>query len=282
MVVWEIASTAFKRFFQANGLFLASGLAFDLLLYCIPLLLLTISILGYTLAGSAEAVARVQEVVHHALPASEKAFADNLAAVIANRGLLGLAAFVLFFLFGSTIFGSARIALNTLFGDTVPRSFFRGKLQDFLVMLLAGSVLLVMVGTFSLLALLRGSVEQWPLFGRLIGPGWTIVVAFIGALFSLALFLLMYRYSPSQSLRWKALVIGAAVGAGLFELSKIAFVWYVEFVKVNVAFYGALGSVIFFCFWLYYACMVFLFGAAVSRAYDERRSRRASDGVPAL
>lgn len=50
---WTMAREVILKFDRDNGLFLASGLAFSLLLYVIPLALLMISILGYTVLESA-------------------------------------------------------------------------------------------------------------------------------------------------------------------------------------------------------------------------------------
>jgi uncharacterized BrkB/YihY/UPF0761 family membrane protein len=82
------------------------GQAFNLLLYFVPLILLITSILGYTLLESKRAMAEVQSVARQLLPHSEQAFADNLEAIIKNRGLLGLAGFCYLLIFSSTLFGS--------------------------------------------------------------------------------------------------------------------------------------------------------------------------------
>ncbi|MGZ8365904.1 MAG: hypothetical protein ACXW37_06005, partial [Nitrospira sp.] len=59
-LVWTILRTMVSKFSRDNGLFLASGLAFSLLLYVIPLALLMISILGYTVLESEQAMEEVQ------------------------------------------------------------------------------------------------------------------------------------------------------------------------------------------------------------------------------
>ena len=88
------------------------GLAFNLLLYFLPLILLLISVLGYTFLESEIAMVEVQSVVRQFLPHSEQAFADNLKAIISDRGLLGLVGFSFFLIFSSTLFGSVRHVLN--------------------------------------------------------------------------------------------------------------------------------------------------------------------------
>lgn len=52
-----------RNFFYDNGLFLAMGLAFNLLLYFIPLALLMIALLSYTVFDSERAMMEVQSVV---------------------------------------------------------------------------------------------------------------------------------------------------------------------------------------------------------------------------
>ncbi|MDP3090586.1 MAG: hypothetical protein Q8N04_07915 [Nitrospira sp.] len=77
------------KFDRDYGLFLASGLAFGLLLYMIPLALLAISILGYTVLESQQALEEVQSVIRQFLPRSEQIFAEHVGAIVADRGLLG-------------------------------------------------------------------------------------------------------------------------------------------------------------------------------------------------
>ena len=61
------------------------GLAFNLLLYFIPLVLLMIALLGYTFLESSRAMTEVQSFVGQLLPRSEHIFADNFAAIVAHR-----------------------------------------------------------------------------------------------------------------------------------------------------------------------------------------------------
>jgi uncharacterized BrkB/YihY/UPF0761 family membrane protein len=103
---WTVLRKTGHTFFQDNGFFLATGLAFNLLLYFLPLIMLMISVLAYTVLESERAMVEVQSVVRQFLPHSEQAFADNLKAIISNRGLLGLVGFFFFLIFSSTLYFS--------------------------------------------------------------------------------------------------------------------------------------------------------------------------------
>lgn len=270
-IALRISRTAVRNYLADSGIFLASGLAFDLLLCLTPLLLVIVSLLGYLVPGSEAAARGLEGVLDVLAPESRQVVMDNVAAVVANRGLLGVVGFVLFFLFGSLVFGSARLVLNTVFRVEQRRSFLKGKLVDFLIMLGAGVLFLLAIATSWLLTLLRELGEALPWLQALVRPGWQALSDLVGFLFTLALFYLLYRFSPARTIRPWALVLASVTGACLFHLSKWAFGLYVDFARGYAPVYGAIGGLLFFFLWLYYACTVFILGAEVGWAYDQRK-----------
>lgn len=115
ILVWTMAREVILKFGRDNGLFLASGLAFSLLLYVIPLALLMISVLGYTVLESEQAMEEVQSVIRQFLPRSEQVVAEHVGTIVADRGLLGIVGFISFLLFSTMVFGSIRHVLNSVF-----------------------------------------------------------------------------------------------------------------------------------------------------------------------
>ena len=264
---WAIVKESGRKFFADNGLFLASGLSFDLLLYCMPLSLLLVSGLGYTLVESDQALPWVQESLQNFLPGSQKAFFDALDKIINNRGPLGLVGFLAFFLISSSLFGSIRTILNTIFRITTPGSFLKGKCKDFLVMMAVSVLLLVTISVELLDTIITALSKQLPSAQWLLHTGLRLATNLIGFLFTAALFFLLYRFSPTRSLPVPGLLVGSFTGAGLFALSKIAFSVYVSVAQSITVLYGALGGLIFFFLWLFYSSTVFVVGAEVSWAY---------------
>lgn len=251
------------KFFDDDGLFLASGLAFDLLLFCFPFSLLIVSSLGYALGGSERALEALQAVLQELLPITRMAFIGNLSMVLENKGLLGLLGGALFFLTSSLTFGSVRGVLNTVFRTREPSRFFREKASDVLVMLLTSGLLTLMIALTSLLSLAEGLLERSPRLETVVGPGWVFAGDMLGFLFTLALFYLLYRFCPSRTLQRPALAVAAFTGAALFELSKWVFAWYVDMAEGTAAWFGAVGGLFFFLMWVYYACAVLIVGAEI-------------------
>lgn len=253
----------FVKFFEDSGPLLASGLAFILLLFCIPFALLIVMALEIALGDPHRALDALQALLNEFLPLTREAFTENLEMAIENRGLLGILGFSMFFVMSSLIFGTTRTVLNIVFRVPGPSSFLKTAASDVLVMLLTSGLLLLMVALTSLFTLAKGAVERVPHLEALIGPGWVFASDLLGFLFTFALLYLVYRFCPSHCLQRPALFVAAFSGAALFELSKWAYAWYVDLSQKNIMVYGAVGDLFFFFVWIYYACAVVILGAEI-------------------
>ena len=269
-IPWRILKETVRKFSSVNGLFLASGLAFDVLLNCIPLLFLIVSAAGYTLAGSERAVSGVQAVLEQLLPGFRQAIADNLSAMTANRNRFGLVGFALFFIFSTATFGSVRTVLNTLFEVSRPRGLLAGKGIDFLMMLAAAALFVTTIGISSLLAIAWNIGGRLPFLRPFLEPGWAAASQILGFLFTVALFYMLYRYCPARGLGGRALWAASLAGAVLFELSKWVFTGYVSSAQAYVLLYGTLSGFLFFFLWIYYASVVFIFAATFGWVLQRR------------
>jgi membrane protein len=271
-IAWMVVRRTIGKFRQDNGLFLASGLAFSLLLYAIPLALIMISILGYTVLESGRAMDEVQSVIRQFLPRSQQAFAENLAAIVADRGLLGMVGFFSFLLFSTMLFGAIRHVLNIVFQAGRGRGFLRGTAQDLLMMVFCILLLVVTIGVASLVTVIGnlGEIVPWarPVWGQGLRTIRWVTEVILGG----GLILGLYRFSPVKTLRLRSLMVGAGVAVVLFGLAKQGFAWYLHFAQANIPLYGALGAFLFFFLWLYYASVVFVLGAETSWVFEHRET----------
>ena len=274
--MWLFLKITGHNFFYDNGFFLAMGLAFNLLLYCIPLALLLTSMVGYTFLDSERAMIEVHSVVRQFLPQSEQAFADNLAAIVANRGLLGVVGSISFLVFSSTLFGSVRHVLNIVFKATKRRGFIRGLFWDFLMMLITAILLMLSIGAGTLLALVRTiGIERLPVAAPMLEFVWGFTGKLIALGLLASLFYVFYCYAPARTLSRRALLVASLSATILFELARWGFAWYVTFAHEALALYGVLGGLMFFFFWLYYASLVFVLGAEVGFACEQTHPPKA-------
>jgi YihY family inner membrane protein len=255
---------AARKFFQMNGLFLASGLAFDIILCCIPFFFVIIAIMGYVLSSSASAMDGVQTVLQRFLPESHDLFTESLPGIIAKRKLYSLVGLGFFAFSSSVAFGSVRSVLDTVFEVKRPINFFLGKGVDLLLMLAVSGFFLMVVGIESALAVARGISKNFALVGHWLAPGWNLLSHVLGFGLTWMLLYLIFRYCPSQRLGRRPLIIACLIGTVLLEISKWFFAWYVARVKLYAILSGALGGMFFFLLWAYYASMVFIISATIA------------------
>jgi membrane protein len=270
-ILFRIATTAFKKFFKDDGTFLASGLAFGLLFYCVPFALLTVSALSYTIVRSDTALAWVRRVSLNFLPHSQNAFDTFITSIVNQRGLLGFFGFIAFIFASSTTFGSVRLVLNRIFGGTESRGLVHGKLMEVVMMFGTSLLFFVIIGVVYAINLVDSLLANFWI-EKYIHPGIVLIGWIVGFLSTFALFFFLYRCSPSETLSRSALIVASTTATCLFQISKWAFGVYLEYAQTTTAIYGALSALVFFFLWLHYACTIFVFSAEVGWAFDSQEN----------
>lgn len=202
-----------------------------------------------------------------------------MAAVVVDRGLLGVAGITSFVLFSSFLFGSVRIVLNQVFRARQSRTFMRGVGIDLLITLLVAAVLLGVVINTSFVTIAGTLAEEYPSLAPFFTPALTVLDRALGFVATVALFYVLYRVSPAVTLPWTALAIGAVAATLLFQLARWGFAWYVSMAQASLALYGTLGGLMFFFVWLYYASLVFILGAEVAWFGAMRSAVRDKDSL---
>jgi membrane protein len=272
--IWRLFSGTITKFVKDHGSFLGAGLAFNLLLYSVPFLLLVVSVLAFTLGSSERALLDVQQSAKQLLPEANEAVVNTLSRIIDNRNLLGLVAVPLFLVLSSVLFGAIRLVLNVVFKATENPSYIKQKISDIFLIIVVGCLVILSVGVGSLLAILQALGESVPMIGDFLKPGWIVATHVLVFFFTAALFYTLYRFSPDETISRRALVVSALTGAAMFSLSKWAFSWYVVLAKANTLIYGALAAIVFYNLWLYYTSIVFIIGAEVGWVFDRESRRR--------
>lgn len=78
--------------------------------------------------------------------------------------------------------------------------------------------------------------------------------------------ILLNRFLPNQTVRWRAAVIGGLLSAALFEFGKVAFGQYLSLVALHTyqGIYGSLAILPVFVVWAYLSWMIVLLGAEIT------------------
>ena len=257
---------AVTRFYAADGLFMASGLAFSFLICLIPLVLLGVSVVGFVLSGEQAAHEVVNQLARN-FPVYRREITRTLLAIVETRRVSGLLGTVTMIVFATQLFGTARLVMHRVLGVRAG-SFLGNFARD--------AVMVVLLSVFLFVGTVATSVMEWIqaflLEPVLVSRQW-INAAWVG--FSLAFSTLMlyfgYRYLPRRRVRPSAALAGAVLASLLWEIAKRLFRLYVRSVAVYGQIYGPLGVLVAFVMFVYYTCVVFVLGACYVAAMEARR-----------
>jgi membrane protein len=90
----------------------------------------------------------------------------------------------------------------------------------------------------------------------------------------------LYRYVPRRRPRWREALIGSLTFSVLWVAAKLIFVTYNEYATVYTKLYGSLLEVILLLLWIYYSALLFLFGAELAHALQQRTQATSAGNFP--
>jgi membrane protein len=246
------------KFFEDRGPHLAAMIAYFALLSFVPLLFLTVSLLG--LAGRPDESSYLVTELKRAFPGSSVASIVHTVREIQKHatalGLIGGAALLWTSI---SLFSVLESAFNIVYGQP-NRSFLRGKLLAVGLMLLSLVTLFVglLIGSFGfdLLKRYAGGVAG----NSYVAYGLSVAVSLLAVfLFLVAVYYLLTNVEHS----FADVLPGAVVAAVLLEASFQALPVYVRFSN-NVVALKAFGGPALLLVWLYVMANVIVFGAEVN------------------
>jgi membrane protein len=249
---------ALVKFYDDDGFFLSSGIAFTILLNMIPLILLLTSFAGMYLSSYLDIISRIQIYLSDVAPALDPNITDNLIAIIQARNISGIVGFSALILFSVWIFRSFRIALSIVFKMEKRRGIIRGFAIDIMMLLIAEVLLLANMGLSSYIAVLEN------LEGKLFLPiapaiRW-ILQYFLPFVIAFCMFFLVYKITPPRKIRFRSAIRAALFAALLWEVAKHVFEWYALNMAEYSTIYGPLSTAIVFIVWIYYSSAIFVIG----------------------
>ena len=250
---------------------MAAGLAYYAVLSLFPLTIGLISLLGLVL-NSADLESEVFSFFQDYLPGSKSLLSDNINAGGNIRGFLGVVSFLGLFWSASLLFGAITRVVNRAWDIHEDRPFYIDKLRHILMALSVAPLFLMSVGTTASLQIL--GTRDVPVIGRvefLDNNVINIITRPLPFLFTLAIFLMVYKFTPNTKTYWRYVWPGALLGAVLFEVSKSVFVFYLENFADYERLYGSLASLIILLAWTYLSGLILIAGAEFSSEYERMR-----------
>jgi membrane protein len=285
---WTVRDYA-KRVWDNSGednvLFLAGGIAFNIMLAAVPFVLLVVwgsTYLFGAFNSSLNAADTVLKAIDRFLPmnqrSAEGAVHEMLTSLFNARGKIGIYGAVGFVWFSTRLFGSLRTVLANIFDIESERGIIEGKIFDVKITIIA-SVLFVLsmavtayisiattAGVNELVARgarddVMGGVEYW------IGRGLAFAILVL-------MFFALYKFLPIRRVRSSTAWVASLFTCFMFELAREVFSFYVNAFQPASLYTGTLISLVVIVVWFYYAALIFILGGEVGQVYELRRTRK--------
>jgi membrane protein len=205
----------------------------------------------------------IGNMVHYFLPANQDFVVRNMSLLVHPHGGVQVASFITLLISSSGVFLPLEVALNRVWGIPHNRSYLLNQLVSFGLALGVGLLALVSIGVTAL----QSKVLTLVFFGHT----QNIVFAFlahsflqlIAALFSVAIFFLIYWLLPNRKLPFRA-VLPTAIVIGLsWELAKILYVFALRWMNLGEV-YGPFAVSVSLMMWAFLTGLLLLAGAHVS------------------
>lgn len=250
---------------------MAAGVAYYAILSLFPLTIGLLAIINPVL----ESETVKTELLHFFqtyLPGSADTLEANLESTERIRGILGLIGLVGLFWTASAIFGAISRAVNRAWDIHEDRPFHIDKLHHLamafgvgllFLLSLSATTALQFVDSFDAHVTSRVQFLQNTVIGT--------VARALPFLFSVCIFLVIYKFIPNTKTHWRYVWPGAVLAAILFEVGKGLFVFYVDNFADYQRIYGSLGSVVVLLGWTYVSSFILIIGAEFSSEYGRMR-----------
>jgi membrane protein len=253
----------------------ASGIAFNVLLCIIPLSLILFQIFSIILQNNNSAKQDVLEYIQSSLPIESygpalRDWVQTQFAYVTNASYIpGIIALIVLLYLGSALFSSLRSTVNAIYKFPTHHNMAVLKIKD-IGMIFVVSFFLLLTILFSpvIAGLQKVSDDILPaLVSSFIHSAMSYLIPIA---LSFLLFLYLFHSLPHKRIPWRVSILATLVTAGLIEIMKYIFIFYLDKISNLGAVYGAYSFFVAIALWSYYVALVFTFGAEVGKLYMDR------------
>ena len=253
---------------------MAAGIAYYALFSLFPLML-GLTALFSSFVDPDSLISSLTEFADEYLPGTANLIEENVEAALALRGALGVFAILGLFWSASAIFGALNRSINRAWDVHVDRPLYIGKPRQLLMAMAVGALFMLSLGAATLAKEAERISESGIVgLGFLQDVGGEVILRIFSILFTLSIFLMIYRFMPNTRTYWRYIWPGALVAAVLFEIAKNLFILYVSRFANFENVYGSLAPVVGLLLWAYVSSFILILGAEISSEYG-----RLKEGV---
>jgi membrane protein len=262
----------------------AAVISYFALLSFVPLVIVTLSILGFVLAATGGDLSESRfldpllDGAEAVVPYIRDTLKDKLRSVVLSRGSSGLVGGLALMFSSSLVFGSLEAGLARIFDHARPRHMVLSKLLFLGFVGGLGLYLLVSSYVMSLVNYIIVAQGGESLYSYIYSS--VIFVMLQSYISSVLVFIVLMRVFTTVRFEWKWLFCGGTVFYLLWKVSGVVFDIYVKNISRLSLVYGSISALVVLMLWVFYASVIFLYCAALVRQLQGIQVLVSSDVEP--
>ena len=272
-----------KEFFALKGHYLAAAIAFYGFMSLFPLTIALMTLLHLTLGETRFDDVIVDNFVYQIPVLAESSGPSFLESFVAETSskpaVTSSVSGLILFVSALGVFGAIRESINIMWGLRHRSSFFKRKLLDAGLMILASMLLLASLAITAVYSVLNDLnyllwndarwISHWLIDIVGVASPWAI---------SVAVFTLLYRWLPNTNVQVLQILPISVVAAVVSELAKFGFIYYLHYGSERLlTVYGSVSVLMMFFMFIYAQAIILLAGALLGSKWLEFvRTLRAS------
>lgn len=264
-----LAVRTVREFLDDRCIQAAAGISYWALFSLFPLAILAVAVLGLVLRDDALRDDLLDLLLAN-LPLTGEGRADLervLVSVTSRGSTFGFLGLLGLFWTASGLMGAIRDGLNQVW-DTESRPALKGKLLDFLLVVVVAAGLLASVALSVGLRVAEAAVAD---VAEWLTAGFVVFGFVLPILLTFSTSAFLYWIVPAVRTTLAGIWPGALVAALGFEAAKYGFAFYLDNFNRYNAVYGSIGAVMATLFFMYLAANIFLLGAEVASEWPRAR-----------
>jgi membrane protein len=259
--LWQTPKKGIWDFFVDDSFTLAAALAFYAMLSLAPLLVLSLTILGFLGPQTQQQIIdQTKQLIGPQASQGVDLLLTNAKAQRVEATTSAVISLVVAMVTGTTVFAQLQYSLNRVFNVRTKRGIVKGWLYKRAVSLL----MVAAMGTVVVGSIVANSAISLVFQGR--GPFPDLVNLGISVVVFTVLFIVMFRVLPDVRITWRDTWVGGAISGILFVAGEYAIAKYLAYSGAGSV-YGAAGSLAILLLWVFYSALIVLLGAELTQAY---------------
>jgi membrane protein len=246
----------------------AASIAYHVLFSLFPLTILLVSVFGLVLQDDALRQ-RVTDELVEVLPVSasgQQHVQSSIEGIATPASAIGLVSLVALLWGASGMMASIRLGIETAMKIDRGRAAVHAKLVDFLLVGMAGVLVLLVVAVSAFGAFFGRVVDHAAeRVGINANPSGILLRDVVQLVLIFAMALLLYRFVPARKLSRGSLAGAALTALGIWGAAKVLSA--LNFSHYNLI-YGSLAGVMTFLLFVYWAALILLLGAEFAHAWS--------------